>query len=113
MSQQQSKVSQASSLASTNRDTTFVLKVSDSESFLEYFASSDMDFILESYQATQTNSQQGPQVPIQIPSEKYSKPVKAIVYIDTGSHNTVMNPIILLSKAWKVHVQYFKAKDGQ
>ncbi|KAK2662036.1 hypothetical protein Ddye_000610 [Dipteronia dyeriana] len=66
------------------------------------YESSDSDTILESYQATQIVPHAGPQIPIQILSEKYSKHVDAIAYIDTGSHNTIMNPKILPSKGLEI-----------
>ncbi|KAK2645715.1 hypothetical protein Ddye_020910 [Dipteronia dyeriana] len=96
-----------------NQDTTFMLKDSDSVSISEFFDSSNTDTVLESYQAPRTEPQSGPQVPIQILSEKYSKLVNAIVYFDTDSHNTMMNPKLLPAKAWKSYVCYFKAADGQ
>ncbi|KAK3210829.1 hypothetical protein Dsin_015535 [Dipteronia sinensis] len=66
-----------------------------------------------SYQAVSTESPSGPQVPIQILLEKFSKPIDAIAYFDTGSHNTMMNPNILAPDTWKSHTRYFKAADGK
>ncbi|KAK2663732.1 hypothetical protein Ddye_002306 [Dipteronia dyeriana] len=96
----------------TDRDAIFVLQDSDS-SISGFFESSDTDVILESYQATQIVPHVGPQVPIQILLEKFSKHVDVIAYIDTDSHNTMMNLKILPSKDWKPYVRYFKAADGQ
>ncbi|KAK3222090.1 hypothetical protein Dsin_009115 [Dipteronia sinensis] len=71
------------------------------------------DFVYSSYQATATDSTPGPQVSIQIMLEKFSKPIEAIAYFDTGSHNTMMNPKILPPESWKSHTCYFKAADGK
>ncbi|KAK3204836.1 hypothetical protein Dsin_018882 [Dipteronia sinensis] len=64
-----------------------------------------------SYQAVSTESTSGPQVPIQILLEKFSKPIDVIAYFDTGSHTTMMNPNILPPDSWKPYTRYFKAAD--
>ncbi|KAK0574000.1 hypothetical protein LWI29_016782 [Acer saccharum] len=61
--------------------TTFVLQEDLSDS--EYSGSSDYNSIPESYQATQLISHAGPQAPVRILPDKYSKPVDVIAYFDT------------------------------
>ncbi|KAK3193411.1 hypothetical protein Dsin_024721 [Dipteronia sinensis] len=58
-------------------------------------------------------SRSGPQVPIQILLEKFSKPIDVIAYFDTGSHTTMMNPNTLHLDSWKHHTRYFKAANGK
>ncbi|KAK2651834.1 hypothetical protein Ddye_011690 [Dipteronia dyeriana] len=96
-----------------DNNTVFMLHDSDIESTSELSDSSNTDIVTKSYQAFQLKPLSGPHVPIQIHSEKYSKPVDSTAYIDTGSHNTMMNPKILPPKYWKSHVRYFKAADDQ
>ena len=95
-------------------DTTFVLQDTDSASDSDSSSTSSVSTtILPSYQASSVDTQPGPQVAIQILPDKYSKPIDAIAYIDTGSHNTMMNPKILPPGAWKPSIRYFKAADGK
>ncbi|KAI9194520.1 hypothetical protein LWI28_006756 [Acer negundo] len=95
-----------------DNNTTFILHDSDSASSSDTLEFSN-SFILDSYQAIRVDSSSGPHVSIQILSEKFSKPVDAIAYIDTGSHTTMMNPNVLPPTAWKSHFRYLKAVDGQ
>ncbi|KAK2647794.1 hypothetical protein Ddye_015283 [Dipteronia dyeriana] len=70
------------------------------------------DLPSEVYQAT-SDVNLGPQVQVQIMVEKYSKPVSAIAYFDTGAHSTMMNPKVLPPKAWKEEDNKFLVADGQ
>ncbi|KAK0608919.1 hypothetical protein LWI29_037991 [Acer saccharum] len=90
--------------------TTFVLQEDLSDS--EYFGSSNYSSIPESYQATQFISQPGPQAPVRILPDKYSKPVDVIAYFNTSSHTTMKNPKVLPPEFWKSQVQHFRAADG-
>ncbi|KAK2642266.1 hypothetical protein Ddye_024029 [Dipteronia dyeriana] len=94
-------------------NTAFMLQDSNTESTSEFSSSSDTNTILESYQAFHIKPQSGPYVPERILSEKYYKLVDAIAYIDTGSHNTMMNPKILPPDSWKTNVHYFNDADNQ
>ncbi|KAK0589921.1 hypothetical protein LWI29_020251 [Acer saccharum] len=96
---------------SVDRTTTFVLQEDFSDS--EYSGSSDYSSIPESYQATQLISHLGPQAPVWILLDKYSKPVDVIAYFDTGSHTTMMSPKVLPLEFWKPYVRHFKAADGK
>ncbi|KAI9174389.1 hypothetical protein LWI28_016595 [Acer negundo] len=104
-------------------NTTFVLQAADFISTIsdsEYSSLYETDSLPVSYkatlvslQATHSDAQPGPQVPIQILPDKYANPVDVIAYIDTGSITTMMNPKVLPSDAWKSHVRYFKVADGK
>ncbi|KAK2652324.1 hypothetical protein Ddye_012180 [Dipteronia dyeriana] len=75
---------------------------------------SDPDFPSEAYQAADKETLSTcPQIPVQVLSEKYSKPVSSIAYFDTGTHTTMMNPKVLPLNAWKKSVYHFLATDGQ
>ncbi|KAK2665064.1 hypothetical protein Ddye_003638 [Dipteronia dyeriana] len=50
---------------------------------------------------------------VQILVEKYSKPISAIAYFDTGTHSTMMNPRVLPPDAWREKDNEFLATDGQ
>ncbi|KAK3177356.1 hypothetical protein Dsin_032935 [Dipteronia sinensis] len=73
-----------------DQSTIFVLHLSDSSDY----DSSDQEIsqTYSSYQAVSTESSLGPQVPIQILSDKYAKPVDVIAYFNTVSHTTMINP---------------------
>ncbi|KAK0598403.1 hypothetical protein LWI29_034324 [Acer saccharum] len=95
-----------------DHSTTFVLQEDSSDS--EYSNSSSLScFVHESYQASQISTHFGPQAPIQILPNKYSKPVDAIAYFDTGSHTTMINPKILPPECWKPYVHHFRVADGK
>ncbi|KAK1549814.1 hypothetical protein Q3G72_008377 [Acer saccharum] len=95
----------------TDPSTTFVLQedVSDSESS----GSSDYSSVPESYQAIPLVPQFGPHAPVWIRPDKYSNLVDVIAYLDTGSHNTMMNPTILPPEYWKSQEHHFRAADGK
>ncbi|KAK0584296.1 hypothetical protein LWI29_010710 [Acer saccharum] len=95
----------------TDPSTTFVLQedISDSESS----GSSDYSSVPEAYQAIPLVPQFGPHAPVRIRPDKYSKPVDVIAYLDTGSHNTMMNPTILPPEYWKSQEHHFIAADGK
>ncbi|KAK0575573.1 hypothetical protein LWI29_003003 [Acer saccharum] len=65
----------------TDPSTTFVLQEDLFDS--EYSSSFDYSYIPESYQATPLVSHFGPQAPVRIRPDKYSKPVDVIAYFDT------------------------------
>ncbi|KAK2645668.1 hypothetical protein Ddye_020863 [Dipteronia dyeriana] len=92
-------------------NTVFMLHESDTEFISEFPDSTDTDTITQFYQSFQLKPLSGPHVSIQILLEKYSKPIDVIVYIDTGSHNTVINPKILPLEYWKSYIHYFKAAN--
>ncbi|KAK0598266.1 hypothetical protein LWI29_033129 [Acer saccharum] len=95
-----------------DHSTTFVLQEDSSDS--EYLDSSSLScFVHESYQASQISTHFGPQAPVQILPDKYSKPVDVIAYFDIGSHTTMMNPKILPPECWKPYVYHFRAVDGK
>ncbi|KAK0590074.1 hypothetical protein LWI29_022372 [Acer saccharum] len=95
-----------------DHSTTFVLQEDSSDS--EYSDSSSLScFVHESYQASQISTHFGPQTPVQILPDKYSKPVDVIAYFDTGFHTTMMNPKILPPECWKPYVHHFRAADGK
>ncbi|KAK0590062.1 hypothetical protein LWI29_022263 [Acer saccharum] len=95
----------------TDPSTTFVLQedISDSESS----GSSDYSSVPEAYQAIPLVPQFGPHAPVWIRPDKYSNPVDVIAYLDTGSHNTMMNPTILPPEYWKSQEHHFRAADGK
>ncbi|KAK0579615.1 hypothetical protein LWI29_028682 [Acer saccharum] len=95
----------------TDPSTTFVLQEDVSDS--EYSGSSNYSSVPESYQATPIVSHFGPQAPVQIRPDNYSKPVDVIAYFDTGSHNTMMNPTVLPPEYWKSQEHHFRAADGK
>ncbi|KAK2663694.1 hypothetical protein Ddye_002268 [Dipteronia dyeriana] len=81
-----------------NQPTTFMIQDSnDSSSSLETSDYSGPDLPSEAYQST----------------KKYSKPVPAIAYFDTGAHSTMMNPRVLPPEAWKEKSNEFLSVDGQ
>ena len=96
-----------------DRTTMFILQDSSSASCSEYSHSSDDETVHDSYQVALVTSFSGPQILIHILPDKYSRPIEAIAYFDTGSHNTMMNPKILPPDAWKSCTHYFRAADGK
>ncbi|KAK3204837.1 hypothetical protein Dsin_018883 [Dipteronia sinensis] len=90
-----------SALSSHVLNTSFVLQYSDSSD--EDSTGYNSSPTYSSYQAVSTEFASGPQVPIQILLEKFSKPIDVIAYFDTGSHTTMMNPNILPPDSWKPH----------
>ncbi|KAK2637674.1 hypothetical protein Ddye_025469 [Dipteronia dyeriana] len=77
-----------------NSHTTFIIQDSEDASLSSESSDySELDFPSEAYQVTSGNSLYlGPQIQVQILAEKYSKPISAIAYFDTGAHSTMMNP---------------------
>ncbi|KAK3230311.1 hypothetical protein Dsin_002192 [Dipteronia sinensis] len=97
-----------------DKNTTFVLHYSDSsDSSDDNSTGSSTGSVYNSYQVASHDSPTEPQVSIQLLLEKFSNPIDAIAYFDTGSHNTMMNPNILPPKTWKPHTRYFKVEDGK
>ncbi|KAK0574989.1 hypothetical protein LWI29_032165 [Acer saccharum] len=95
----------------TDPSTTFVLQEDVSD--LESSGSSDYSSVPEAYQAIPLVPQFGPHAPVRIRPDKYSSPVDVIAYLDTGSHNTMMNPTILPPEYWKSQEHHFRAADGK
>ncbi|KAK0578173.1 hypothetical protein LWI29_006260 [Acer saccharum] len=100
-----------SKMLTEDPSTTFVLQEDVSDS--EYSGSSDYSSVPESYQANPLVSHFGPQAPVWIGPDKYSKPVDVIAYFDTGSHNTMMTPTVLPPEYWKSQEHHFRAADGK
>lgn len=50
---------------------------------------------------------------VQILPSKYVVPLKAIAYMDTRAHKTMMNPSIFLKEARISHSKYFRGAGGK
>ncbi|KAG8493395.1 hypothetical protein CXB51_010802 [Gossypium anomalum] len=54
-----------------------------------------------------------PNIPVKVYTDKYSKPITVIAFVDTGSAESIMNPDILPEDWWKPHTKIFSAADGK
>ncbi|KAK2645494.1 hypothetical protein Ddye_020689 [Dipteronia dyeriana] len=98
-----------------NPHTTFMIQDSDDSGLSSESSDySEPGLPSKAYQATSgSNLSLGPQVQVQILVEKYSRPISAIAYFDTGVHSTMMNPRVLPPNAWKKKDNEFLTADGQ
>ncbi|KAK2650124.1 hypothetical protein Ddye_017613 [Dipteronia dyeriana] len=98
-----------------NPHTAFMIQDSDDSSLSpESSDYSEPDLFSEAYQATSgSNLSLGPQVQVQILIEKYSRPISAITYFNTGAHSTMINLRVLPLDAWKKRDNEFLAADDE
>ncbi|KAG8472716.1 hypothetical protein CXB51_034748 [Gossypium anomalum] len=54
-----------------------------------------------------------PNIPVKVYTDKYSKPITVIAFVDTGSAESIMNPDILPEDWWKPHTKIFSAADAK
>ncbi|KAH9680134.1 hypothetical protein KPL71_026431 [Citrus sinensis] len=63
--------------------------------------------------STQLSVQPIPSVKIQILLSKYSRPIPAIAFIDTGAQRSILNPAILPPETWISNENHFRAASGK
>ncbi|KAH9697801.1 hypothetical protein KPL71_023762 [Citrus sinensis] len=63
--------------------------------------------------STHLSIQPIPSVKIQILLSKYSRPIPAIAFIDTGAQRSILNPAILLPETWISNENHFRAASGK
>ncbi|KAH9734820.1 hypothetical protein KPL71_017519 [Citrus sinensis] len=63
--------------------------------------------------STQLSVQPIPSVKIQILLSKYSRPIPAIAFIDTGAQHSILNPAILPPETWISNENHFRAASGK
>ncbi|KAH9671162.1 hypothetical protein KPL70_017249 [Citrus sinensis] len=103
---------------SPNPDTVFALGTSDSDS--DSTSSTEPEdyspvFHIQSVpsSSTQLSVQPIPSVKIQILLSKYSRPIPAIAFIDTGAQRSILNPAILPPETWISNENHFRAASGK
>ncbi|KAH9649410.1 hypothetical protein KPL70_025977 [Citrus sinensis] len=103
---------------SPDPDTVFALGTSDSDS--DSTSSTEPEdyspvFHIQSVpsSSTQLSVQPIPSVKIQILLSKYSRPIPAIAFIDTGAQRSILNPAILPPETWISNENHFRAASGK
>ncbi|KAH9716953.1 hypothetical protein KPL71_021645 [Citrus sinensis] len=103
---------------SPDPDTVFALGTSDSDS--DSASSTEPEdyspvFHIRSVppSSTQLSVQPIPSVKIQILLSKYSQPIPAIAFIDTGAQRSILNPAILPPETWISNENHFRAASGK
>ncbi|KAH9697817.1 hypothetical protein KPL71_023772 [Citrus sinensis] len=103
---------------SPDPDTVFALGTSDSDS--DSASSTEPEdyspvFHIRSVpsSSTQLSVQPIPSVKIQILLSKYSRPIPAIAFIDTGAQRSILNPAILPPETWISNENHFRAASGK
>ncbi|KAH9780668.1 hypothetical protein KPL71_008167 [Citrus sinensis] len=103
---------------SPDPDTVFALGTSDSDS--DSASSTEPKdyspiFHIQSVpsSSTQLSVQPIPFVKIQILLSKYSRPIPAIAFIDTGAQRSILNPAILPPETWISNENHFRAASGK
>ncbi|KAH9671224.1 hypothetical protein KPL70_017279 [Citrus sinensis] len=103
---------------SPDPDTVFALGTSDSDS--DSTSSTELEdyspvFHIQSVpsSSTQLSVQPIPSVKIQILLSKYSRPIPAIAFIDTGAQRSILNPAILPPETWISNENHFRAASGK
>ncbi|KAH9780651.1 hypothetical protein KPL71_008159 [Citrus sinensis] len=103
---------------SPDPDTVFALGTSDSDS--DSASSTEPEdyspvFHIQSVtsSSTQLSVQPIPSVKIQILLSKYSLPIPAIAFIDTGAQRSILNPAILPPETWISNENHFRAASGK
>ncbi|KAH9752164.1 hypothetical protein KPL71_014590 [Citrus sinensis] len=103
---------------SPDPDTVFALGTSDSDS--DSTSSTEPEdyspvFHIQSVPSSSTHLsvQPIPSVKIQILLSKYSRPIPAIAFIDTGAQRSILNPAILPPETWISNENHFRAASGK
>ncbi|KAH9717003.1 hypothetical protein KPL71_021663 [Citrus sinensis] len=103
---------------SPDPDTVFALGTSDSDS--DSASSTEPKYYSPVFHirsvpssSTQLSVQPIPSVKIQILLSKYSRPIPAIAFIDTGAQRSILNPAILPPETWISNENHLRAASGK